>query len=242
MARGQPDFGMYAATSTIASVADMGELAARLYSPDVFERQGNVAFIDTFDNDLVPYHIDLSGLGADVKVVSEYSKTGLFAAKLTCGSTLSHLSSIYKYLSYPAFSKWGFEVAFTFNDAIERYDFVLTLAIGTDYYDVHIQYLNSIDTLRYRAFGGAYVPILTPVSPYALPRLFHVLKVVADFNTRQYVRVILDNRRISLAGIPMYKSAGLFGYFMLADFKVIEDRDANPTCYIDEFIITQNEP
>ena len=50
MAHGAPDWFGTTPQGMVHRVADLAELAARLGSPDVFDRRGNVLFMDSFEN------------------------------------------------------------------------------------------------------------------------------------------------------------------------------------------------
>ena len=49
MPRGQADFGQYAVKEVSASISDMGEVAARLGSIDIYDKRGDVVFFDNFE-------------------------------------------------------------------------------------------------------------------------------------------------------------------------------------------------
>lgn len=242
MPRGAPDFGMYAVTEVIASMADSGELAARLGSPDVFDRRGNVVFIDSFGNDLIPYHKVEQGTGASVSVVTDYSRTGAFSCKMVGGSDADSFARLQKWVSYPALTKWGFEIGFTYNEDVEHYDFLIILVDGTDWYYMEIALVPADDALYYLDQAEARQPIATNLGLYSTHYLFNFIKLVADLDSKKFVRVILNETEYPLDTISLRTGVAAAGHFLLARIEVVSPLLSNELAYIDEFIITQNEP
>lgn len=242
MGRGQKDFGIYALTTTIAGLSDVGELAARLGSPNVFDRRGNVVFIDSFDNDLIPYERAEVGAGAEVKVVTDYARTSSFSCKMTGGSDSSQLARLQKSLPYPALTKWGFEIGFTYNEDIANIAFAIYLVDGTTWYQGTVYIIPADDELTYLDENNVRQSIATNLGLLSAHTLFNLIKLVVDFDSKEYVRVILNETEYSLADIPLYSYASTEGHYMMARIDLVSPFGENQLAYIDEFIITQNEP
>jgi len=242
VAKGQKDFGLYAPTDTIVGVSDMGELAARLGSPDVFDRRGNVVFIDSFENDLIPYTANISGAGASIKVVTDHARTGSFSCKMVTGSDGVRLARLQKFLAYPALTKWGFEIGFTFLATMEQYLLTLIFVNGTSYTSFAIRVDPINDKFQYISAAGAWVDIASGLELYAEHDLFNFMKLVVNLEDKTYARATLNEQAFSLADIPSYQYTDTAGHFLLARVDIVGIAGNNYFSYLDEFIVTQNEP
>ncbi len=82
MAHGTPDWAGTAAQSITAPVADMGELAARLKSVDVYDRRGNVILADNFDGGAQTWQFVNSGAGETIQWTSAYRSVGIGSTRI----------------------------------------------------------------------------------------------------------------------------------------------------------------
>ena len=99
MARGYPDWGINSA-AVGQYLLDDSELAARLGSPYVYERLGNVLAIDQGGVELTQWFTSTSGSGAAIAEDTGIAYSGTQSLKLTPGSTLSKFAAIYREIPY----------------------------------------------------------------------------------------------------------------------------------------------
>ncbi|KKL24255.1 hypothetical protein LCGC14_2417130, partial [marine sediment metagenome] len=99
MARGYDDWHIN--TAAVGQyLLDDSELAARLGSPYVYERLGNVLAIDQGGVELSHWITSTSGNGSSVSRNSTFVYSGEESLKLTPGSTLSKFASIFREIPY----------------------------------------------------------------------------------------------------------------------------------------------
>lgn len=237
--------------------SDIAELAARLSSPDNFDRRGNVIFMDDFRNGISRWrHYDASVIPPaynPLSWVADYAATSGFACKVTTEAVANDLQEMITYLPYPYLSKMGFEVAFSMGLNIDSIDFALRLDDGSFDYQWIIVLFPSTNKLYYLDVNGAQVEI--PTSWAKIPgeakilgsiadtdeRLFHIVKLVVDTENKKYVRLIFNNSTFDMSNIACYPS-GTIGARLESGIGVITAVDVAATIRIGHVIATINEP
>ncbi|GAG74110.1 unnamed protein product [marine sediment metagenome] len=73
-------------------------------------------------------------------------------------------------------------------------------------------------------------------------RPYHVMKIVADFDTNEHVRVILNENTWDLSGNVLRDSAAFVGPMIQGTIRVISDNVGPGSFTADRAILTQNEP
>ena len=242
MAHGQPDFGAYAPKKTVGSMADNAELAARLGSIVTYDRKGDVVFLDGFESGLSPYLIAGAGTGWSVTQSNEHSRNGGFSAKLVCGSNGVREARLHKHLPYPTLGNLGFEASFTLHADVEYVLFYLAIYDGTNLIEGQIQFDQDNSRLRYRNEFGPFTTIEDGLRLYEHNDMFNTLKFMVDFVNSNYVRVMLNERTWSLAGIPVNTSLSGFAPHIACNVYCRGVAAKNATIFVDDFIVTQNEP
>ena len=242
MAKGQPDFGQYAPTTTIAGLSDLGELAARLGSVVIFDRRGNVMAIDYFDSGIEQWY-RTGDVGYSVDWNGDYAKSGGFSCKLTTGPVAGNTVTLLRYISVPVLASLGIEVSFSYQKNWQYLDFILVVADGNYQYEAQIRYDWVNGKLQYMDSEGNYQDI--PGGSYScggVPYVFDTLKVVADFTTAKYKRLIVNNREFDLSAISFAKDPAVRNPIMMASIVLTTSANEAAIGYIDDVIITQNEP
>jgi len=240
MAKGQPDFGAYAPTETIVGLSDMGELAARLGSIVTFDRRGNVVFLEDFEIGTVRWSTE-GPVGALMGWSSNYARSGSFSYRIQTGATSGTNTYIVRKSGRPRLSTIGVEFSHTGGSNWWRLRLRVVLFDGTNYIDAHVYYDNTDGKLYLYDSSGVYTVIGTYQKP-AYNGEFFTMKLVADFEAAKYKRLIANNQEIDLSAIAMYQHASteapaLWTYIGLSP-KLASAADV----YIDDVIITQNEP
>ena len=242
MARGAPDDSNVLSPKPIHTVTDLGELAARLGSIDLFDRAGNVVWMDDFEAPLIRWGYSFSGAGSGVYLQSTYQLMGNQGVQLIGGSDSYRDASIYRLLAYPLLGSFGFECAFAFNDQVQDITIELLLLDHTRAYRASIKYDTAARTLSYADITGLYQVIASGVWLWPDLYLFHQIKIVADYVTHNYVRVHLDEAEYDLGAIPLWEYPTGTVNLMEPFFTIVSLPGVNGICIVDNAIVTQNEP
>ena len=220
----------------------MAELAARLGSIVTFDRRGDVVWMDDFESGVEKWVISGSGTGYGCVSSAEKAKTGGWSAKLTTGQLINYLGQMRHYQSYPALSKIGFEVSFVIHLNLGGIRLELGLYTGTTFYVAMIDICPTPPNLGYYDENFAYQTIAHDISIAAWDYLFHTAKLVANFETGKYTRLIFDNYSYDLSSAKMYSSPSSTSPNLFVTIIATPSVNANESTYIDDVIITQNEP
>lgn len=242
MPRGQPDYGMYAVTETIASLSDVGELAARLGSIVTYDRRGNVVDFDNFEEPVLRWGTTLVGTGSYARLNSDYPKSGSQCLILHTPDEASGEAAIYKALAIQGSKKLGMQISFC--DLDEDCDLILEILFNQDNTRHYCRI--KIDTTALKIYlwdsSGGYVEVGDFPELYKLAGAYHTLKIVAGFNTDYYMRFLLDQEQYDISSYAMAT-----GHSVISDCISLAVRNMNRAAlgggvYIDDYVFTQAEP
>lgn len=242
MAHGQPDFGMYTLAKTIYRLADMGELAARLGSPDTFDRRGEVIWYDDFESGISKWY-NLTP-GGDIKITqsAEHSRNGGFAAKAFFPAADTANQTLECRLPYPVLSELGFEVSFTTNPSLDFIEFYFVRHDRLNYYRGLIRYNMQTRLLTYYDHENVPQTLNDNLYLHHDDMLFHTMKLVVDFENKRYERLIIDDLVYDLSSYGTYEFGTALWSHLHPYLNIRNFNDEECTLYIDDVIITQNEP
>lgn len=242
MVHGQPDYGMYSIASTIYKLADMGELAARLGSIVTHDRRGDVIWLDNFESNINKWLQTTVGVGASIALSAEAARNGGLSAKLITGNAINNYAQIAKAVPYPVLSNMGFEISFVVHDDMSLYRMWQRIYTGVLALTGSIQYSHALKTLYYLDSGNVYQVIAVGIDLEDDIHLFHTMKLVVDYVNGKYKRLILNEHTYDLSAYDIYSVASGFNRYMLIWFEGLTAVAANTPFYVDDAIITQNEP
>lgn len=242
MAHGQPDFGMYAPKTTTFGQADMGELAARLGSIVLFDRRGDILWWDDFEDNATKWNASYTGGSGTWALSTDKAQLGAKSGKLKTASASGATANIRRNFFYPALSKLGVEVAFSFDALSFPIDLILEFDNGVDLTTFKVSYNTDTKVLSLTDENGDSQDIATNVNLVIGSLGFHVLKLVIDMTTSKYVRLLLDSVEydISVYGGEVSATASVLHVNIYC--KVTSGSNLGATTYWDNAIVTQNEP
>jgi hypothetical protein len=242
MPHGYPPWSGISKQTVFSLPIDMGELAVRLGSPVAFDRRGDVIWYTDFEHGRRAMGTEVSGTGADVSISAITAFTGAYSVKLTNGSDNSRFASIRKELYPTTVSKVGFEFSWAsvYNDQyVEAWVEYLD---GATIYRFIIRYDEALDVLQYRDSAGDLQNIATDLKMAVSSTVFHTLKLVIDLDTLEYVRVLVDGTTYLLTGYKGTQAAWITDPMIKCCVYNNGEAGENHYIWVDNVIITQNEP
>lgn len=242
MARGAPDYSNVLSQQAIYTLLDLGELAARLGSIDVFDRSGNLVWMDDFEGNILQWDSDATGTGGSVALSTTYALRGIQSCKLIAPSDLLRRAFIGRPLAYPMLGRYSFEIAFAVDANLQDLDLmIIQYSVATEYdYRVRYDAVNSL--LKYFDPTGAWVTFASGVQLSSAARLYHVGKITVDMTTHKYVRFILDAEKYDLSNYSPYPTALVSTAYIYVVFTQHSKLGVNATVYVDNALVKQNEP
>lgn len=241
MPRGQPDFGMYAALNYLAGLSDMAELAVRLGSIVIFDRRGKVIDLDDFE---LP-SLGWAGVGLSpnyVRLDSTNSLSGIQSVLLNVESALGASVYISKaFMPLPS-RRVGAEIAFSRPGV--KTAFILTSMNSTT--DATLEAIAKIDfstrVLSIYIAGGVWEDLATLDGFSTSKFIFYPIKLVADFDTGYYVRLIVGAVEYDITSYGLYASAGSVTPITFIKYELKEVVEDGGSIYLDNHILTMDEP
>jgi len=240
--RGMPDYGMYAAKEVISPIADVGELAARLGSIVSYDRRGDVIWLDDFEGSVLRWRTTASGTGAAVTLDTSRSLSGVQSVKLTTGNLTGNFASVARYLSYPRGGTVGLECAFASSNSFQRWHLYIKYADGTKEYWGELQIDAWTGTGWYTPSAGPRMSLGLSPTLFMRDTLFHHMKLVVDLEKLEYLRAMVDNTEVNLSGEGLYSPGTATDAWLDIEIRLETGTDANLDGWVDDAIITINEP
>ncbi len=242
MAHGAPDYGVGAPKATIYRLQDMAELAVRLGSIVSFDRRGDVIFLDDFEDGIVKWVGAAFPLTGSVASDTTYARSGAKCVKMVTGAVSGALAQLTWYGAYPALSKLGLELSWASQQELYNIDLNLYAYDGTKYLQGALSYDRPTYTLRYFDSTGAWVALAASLQTRELLPLWNTLKLVMDPVTGRYVRALFGATEYDMSALDLYSDASGFASHLIATAVLTAQEAVAKTAYLDDVIITQNEP
>lgn len=242
MVHGQPDWSPLPPKATTFTLEDLAEHAVRVGSPVTHDRRGDVVWYTDFRHGLGDVESEGES-GYELRLVAGGpARQGSFAACLYFPSGSIGYGTILKYLPYPVLGRVGLEATFSAEAFHADWELELQLRTGAVVIQPRIRYDVVNESLGYRPSAGADVLFATGLNLQALDTSHLTLKMVADLGAREYVRCIFNEHEYSLADIDcLTQTISLTRSFRA----MVSSRNVNDLemfGYVDNVIITQNEP
>lgn len=242
MAHGAPDFSKYRRDSTTYSLQDLAELAVRLGSIITFDRRGDVVFTETFNHGYSMWTPQSDGANSAFGLNTTYFLSAGVSLGLTPGSDDERYALVYNHLPYPGDLNMGGEIHFTLAAEVDNFRLGLRIYDGTTLHRARITYDPGDQALYYEDANEQNQSIATGLNLNVNPNHFHALKFVIDLATQSYTRVILNDTEYTLEDPTYYTTASALDAVLQIVPNAVATSGNNPTIYVDNAIITQDEP
>lgn len=242
MPRGQPDFGMYRAKETGATLSDMADLAVRLGSIVEFDRRGDIVFIDNFESPLLRWETSITGAG-EVYFDDTSVKSGSQALKLLTDIGVDQYANMGKYLYTLGSRRLGAECHFSNPSDDSKITLYIYSWNGIITYQgwVIVDIQTGIVSIRCPADENTVI-----ATGFSFPQenfAFIPLKLVGDFENGEYVRLMLGNVEYDISSYEIWSVASAVSPRDYQSVQITNKSDTElANCWIDNYIWTQNEP
>jgi len=242
MARGLPDDSNIVKQGWLFALDDMAELAARLDGVQGVDRLGHVIYMQTFESGLTGLYFWGDVPACIMRPSGDYSKSqGVSAYLATSGVPNSHVSWV-RGQQYPTALGFGEEFSFSIFGATRYVNLYLDVYDGTWWYKFYLRYDHSNGAIHYYGLGPAWVPLVNVGILFSDFNVWHNLKLVVDLSTKTYVRALVDGVVYLMTGFVPYRFGSLLTPHIHPGGSVVTTTAFVAELYIDNFILTQNEP
>jgi hypothetical protein len=242
MPHGGPDWDVTAGARTTYRWADLDEHAARLGSIVGFDRRGDVLFLDSFEEGHYKWLIGAIGTGGSVDLSRASPRSGVYSLRLIPGSTSSRTATAQRIWAYPILSAFGLEASFTLHGNLQQVNMAIFVYTGARVWQVYGRYYHTTGELQIYVAGGAWQTIRTIANPLVSSKGYHTWKLVGDPSSGKYVRSIFDAYTDDISAYAMDAPVSAVSPELFTQVQAISIPLNNATVYLDDVIVTQNEP
>lgn len=242
MPHGAPDWNKYRRDSVTFPIDDLAEHAARLGSISIFDRRGDVVLLDDFQDGIRPWSSTLAGTGAAFSLSPDHFLSCGHALSATCPSDNGFDIILQRYIPYTPHAPIGLELAFTLATYITAFRVDLAIYDGQNLTHALLRYVHATNRLQYFDSIGAYIDLTPTITLRSDSRVFNHIKLVVDPTTPVYVRAILNHQSYPMTNILAYSTPTPTTPVLIMQATFIGTAAHNPTAYLDNVIITQDEP
>jgi len=237
-----PDFHVKQVVHNAPVSIDVAELSVRLGSTHRFEQTGNVLFIEDWENGLSCWY--RGGYPTDCYPVldASYYYIKPYACKLFTDGTAGANSFIQLMLPFPYLTALGFQFSFLAKDTFNFLEGELHVYTGSLHYllEVEIDVTNECIEI-YATPGRMYNVYDYTIIPGATSG-WHTIKIVVDFENKVYVRGLIDGTDFDLSDYAIRVVENAANPHMLLSFLVYEPDEQAEAVWLDNIILTLNEP
>jgi hypothetical protein len=239
---GKPDWNRTSGTKTTYQLLDVGESAVRLGSIVSFDRRGDVIWLDDFEAGLAKWEVSGLGAGYAAAISTAAAKNGESSVKLTTGADSAKQVQIAHYMAYPVLGSFGLEVSFTLDVSLDYIRFQLEIYDGTNFQAFSAQYEVDTDDLTVYKGGVGYTSIATSLNLRKSDLQFHTIKLVGDYTTKLYNKLQLNGTEYDISDWATWEGSSATAPRLTALVLATATPSQNRSFYVDDVIITQNEP
>lgn len=220
----------------------IGELIAALTPAKRFDRRGDIIFIEGFESGLTHGVVTTSGTGAAVAVTTAEARSGGLAAKLTGGSDGSRYAALSWYFHQTPEGKIGLEAHFRPDADIQYLVLQIAWYDGAELHQGNLRWNNDNEDFEYYDSAGAYQQLQTGDDLIGRAGLFHTAKLVVDVENDLYHRALCRAAEVDMSSYALYTPTDTSGPYILFTVFLYSHSGDNDWCYLDNVIMTQNEP
>jgi len=242
MPRGQPDYGITTQTPVASGISDPGEAAARLGSINVYDRRGWTVWMDDFEGPALKWD-PLAFLGGNAPVLSTLlAWMGNQSCYLSFPAVAGAGSGISRYLSLTRLGRVGVEFWVNLWAGAANYlQITVNVFDGTNLTQAQLLLDSAARTATIVTPGGNVI-VANNCFPNILTTLLVPVKLVVDMDSDMYTRLMIGPEEVDISAHALVPIGATTNRYLLVDFYLINGGGGAGYAYVDNFILTQNEP
>ena len=241
MAHGAPDWFGAHPQGLVHRISDMAELAARLGSPDVFDRRGNVMFMCSFENGASGWTFLPSGGVAAGYPSANTVRGGALCLNVFTDALAGAGSIWYRFIPLPMISRFGVEIAFGLPTDVRDVLLSIWVFTGTVWSTYTTRWRQSTGVLSVLNAAGAWETVASPGPLRTSNTAGYVLKMVADPMNLRYVRIVFNAQSYDASTIAPQSVASATPPVCAITFGGVSDIAGSVLIPFDDIIFTVNE-
>lgn len=218
------------------------ELAARLGSPVLYHQTGRVVFLEDFSHGLQRWSKTELGTGAAVEISPVAAESGGYSCKLTAGSTSQYLAQILAYTGILATGRIGLAMSYAVDADFDNISIIFGIYDGTYWTKAGVKLDEVNDQILVLTGETTYTQIGTWSGLALGAKTFNHLKFTIDLSTRYYDVVYENQRQVDASARQCYQVAFATSPSVYIQIQNVGESGDNDVVYVDNIILTTNEP
>lgn len=242
MPRGQADFGLYTQTPVAAGLADPGEAAARLGGINIYDRRGWTVWMDDFEAPVVRWTASDDGFGTDPILSTTEAWMGTQSVYFVTRNTNVAFARLERRFPLVRLGRIGIEFFILLAGKTPGYfEASLRLYDGSNISDARLHLDSEAQTATIVTPDGG-IEVATYCFNAAIGITWMPVKLVVDMDTDRYVRLLIGPQEIDLSTHLLVPGVVTTDKYFRMRLSLEGDVAGDMTAYLDNFILTQNEP
>lgn len=241
MAKGTPDWYKAGLSQNVVAQFDVGELAARLYSPVNYDRTGKVFFIDTFDK--LDALVETLSVGetagpAFTDTVGEFGGGSILcsvAAGAGNGFTIKRYARAW--VSQRLSVEWGFAV----EDTIDNVSLYLGYDNLSTAYEGLFYFTNDCTEIWYGLAGGGFAHFDDVPGNAFHSNVMNVIKMVINPVNASYELLQMNDLTWDISGVALPSVGSVDKNHVYSTLGFLPNLTDAFTVYVDRVIFSEDE-
>lgn len=226
----------------------LSELSVRLGSPSIFDRRGSILYYDTFNDYPLKWDTTFGltggGTGHSATLSNERPFQHEGCLKVIPPNVTNDYTKLIRKIGGKAKGLMGFEATIFFKDSmnvkvsinISAFTGSKIISAGLRIHNNKLYYLKTT-TPQLDSSWTEFSPSLT-----LLTYVYYPLKFVIDIDNEKYVRCLFAGHEIDMSAYSPYAGPLNYSQHIQPSIYVVSDYAGNPEIFIDNIILTTEEP
>lgn len=220
----------------------LANLAASMRPIQRWDKRGQIIEVTDFENGFPP-QISLYHPGSESYAIEpHYSQSGDYCLDvLTQAAVDSYIEFWQDFRMVPS-SKFGVEIALALGSSQLEIILAADLFTGAERYQSRVAWTAHNSTLYYQNSAGALVSLSSNAKLMLSTGIYNHIKLVADFTTYKYMRVLLNEQSFAIPTQELYHSADTSAPHLKFYLRILSKYAVAYHVYVDDWIVTAEEP
>lgn len=220
----------------------LAEMVARLGSPVVYERSGQVYFIDSFEEGLQNWTPVAVGGSSAAAIAVNTKCTGGYSLKITAGGAVGAWQRMIANRGLLPVGKVGFAVAFALPGYVDYLTFRLRYYSSTGYHYGEICLNDATSKVQLWQSGVGLVDVADLGMAYRDATNWYYVKFTVDVSSGKYVRLRLNSVTVDISAYTMGWWASAAGPHVQIETQIGNRTGYVDSAYLDDILLTFAEP